>query len=219
MYLSYKLNDGTHAKLFNHDLLLAEKKKWEKHYRKSTEVRITDENDKDTGIEFSTDILKEKYSGRFYVKIGQQKIYISDFEYLDVEEIVNKLANNENVSFDIFVSSLIKNPDRFAFIEQRMVPDTVISGLFRSYSGNNESKKVVCIPTEKCYEKEKWSYKIETIPVEREEKEIYGSECFYMIDYYNRVLNGYISVISIDDIKNYNFGDKQSLALRRERKK
>ena len=77
--LSYELSDGRHARLFNHDLLQADKSGI--YPRKSTEVTMYDANGECTYVEFYVDILRDQENGKLYFVIDDEKKYISDFEF------------------------------------------------------------------------------------------------------------------------------------------
>lgn len=213
--LSYKLNDGRHAKLFNHDLLRSDKNG--KYYRKTAEVSMYDEKGECLYFDIPIDILTDEESKKLYFEIEGEKKYISDFEYFDADELVNRFKNKEKVSFDMFVASLIKNSDKLAFIEERMVPDMVFQGIMRSYSGEREYKHVICEILEKFYEKEGWFYKFETVPISEEEKIIYGREAYYTDSYYNRILEGHYTLILKSDIDNYDFSNEKPYTYKRKR--
>lgn len=213
--LSYELKDGRHARLFNHDLLQTDKNG--SYPRKSTEVTMYDANGECTYVEFYVDILKDQENGKLYFVIDDEKKYISDFEYLEANDLVDKIRNNEKIPAYLFIASLIKNYDKIAFIEERPVPNYMLSGITRIYPVEKEKKykRILCEPIAKFHEKEDWFYKIETVPVSESEKEIYGRAEYEIESFYSSILNRDNSIILKKDINNYDFSNQ--IPYRRKR--
>lgn len=208
MRLSYKLKNGCHIKIFDYDILEEQAENHEKSWKKMVSGYLTDTNDEDMEIDFSSPVLKE--ADRFYFMSFGHKIYFDEYEYLSLEELIKKLETEEYVSSDVILPSLIKNADNVAFIESRRVPDMVWNDLgIRSYSGKDEYMGIVCQPTEEYYKRYNWAYKIQTIPVDEEEKQIFGKESYYSDDYCRWINLGYVKIISRDDIKKYAVSEKK----------
>ena len=211
MHFIYKLKNGKYVRLFDQELLSADKRNWDYYYRGYATGEVIDKNGK--YIEVSVRVVKDKMNNKFYFRIYGEKIYLSDFEYLDPNDLVLKLASGERVSCDIFISSLIKNPDKFAFIEQKLYSDNVSKDIpghtMLSYSYQPKFKNVVCVLVENFFEKEQWHYKFETIPVDKQDILIYGIEKHDSKTFYDWIYMGYTKVILKDDIKNYDFSGEK----------
>ena len=163
-------------------------------------------------------LRKDVENGNYYFVICGQKIYVSNYEYLEIEDLIKKIQDGEYISLDIFTASLIKNADKVAFIEQRWVPDMIFPFLgVRSYSGEYKFKNVICVPIEDIYVKEHWSYKIETVPVNEDEKLIYGKENYDISDYFSAILTGYVKVIPKSDIDKYDFSQEKPFTRKRKK--
>ena len=119
----------------------------------------------------------------------------------------------KEVSFDMFIASLIKESDKLAFIEQKTVPDSVsqvIPGhITYSYFYPMKFKNVICIPVENFFEKSDWHYKLETIPISEYDKLIYGIEKHDSRTFYDGIGMGYMRVISREDVPKYDFSDEK----------
>lgn len=222
MYLWYKLDNGKYVVIFNHDLLSADKRG--SYHRKTTEGAIVDELDMYGDDEFEIDILSDRDNGKLYFVIENQKIYVSDFECYSPEELINKLCKEEEVSESLFMASLIKNADEYAFIEQKPIPSSVdiIPGfgiMVVAYSSNRRYTHVICKLVENNYTKDVWHYKLETMPINIEEQAIFGVENHYLSSYFGSVLDGYNHIILASDIDKYDFGkeDPYSEPYRRKR--
>ena len=217
MRLSYKLKNGCHVKIFDYDILEAQAEKHEKYWRESVSGYLTDNHDEDTEINFLAPVLKE--NDKFYFMAYGQKIYFDDYECLSLEELNEKLENKQYVSNDVILASLIKNADKVAFIETRRVPNVVYVDLdVRSYPSEDKYREVICEPMEKYYKRYNWAYKIQTIPVDEEEKQVFGSETRYSDGFCNWINGGHVKVISKDNIKDYATSEKVAYTRKRFKK-
>ena len=212
-YLIYKLNDGGYVKLFDHGLLMADK--IGKYPRRTTEVIRYDKDGKNLDCDFYINILTDNQNGKLYFEIDGQKIYVSDFEYFDAEELVDRFRKNKKVSADMFAASLIKGSDKLAFIEERPVPDTVFRGIMRSYSSEPKYKRVICELLGKYREKENWFFKVDTVPFDEFERELYGSETYETMEYYKAIIEGRHRVILKSDIHKYDFSNEKPFTRKR----
>lgn len=218
MRLSYKLKDCRHVKFFEHDVLSADAGKNPYFKERKVEMSFFDDDNHRIGNRRFVMLCKDLDNGHYYFVIDGQKIYVSEYEYLEIEDLISKIQNGEYVSLDIFVSSLIKNADKIAFIEQRWVPDLIFPALgVRSYSGDYKFKNVICVPIEENYDREHWSYKIETVPVNDEEKLIYGKDNHYICDYFSSITNGYVRIIPRSDIEKYDFSHEEPFTRKRKK--
>ncbi len=198
MYLSYKLKDGRHAKIFdNGTLLVAATQGQRVVYNDIVDCHITDDNGNDIGDKKIIKIKRDETG--FYFTYNGQKINILDYEYLAKDEFFKRIYNKEYIPCDLLVTSLIKNFDEVAFVEQRREKNTG----YPNYSSDGNCKDVVCVPIERYYKKEHMSHVIETIPIDESDRITYGYSKYYTSDFYNRVCNRNIVIIHIDDIKNY----------------
>ena len=215
MKLSYKLSDGSHAKIIEYDLLSVDAK--DTPYFKDRKISVTVTNGKNWH-NVITMLRKDVKTNRCYFTVRGEKIYVADYEYLEIEELAKLLGEGTLVPVDIFVPSLIKNADKVAFIEQRWVPDMIYPVLgVRSYSGEYKFKHIVCVPIEVNYDRLHWSYKIETIPVDEVEKMIYGKENHYISDFYGAICTGYVTVIPRSDIDKYDYSEEQPFTRARKK--
>ncbi len=212
-YLIYNLADGRYVKVFNHDLLSADKVG--RYPRRTTEVMMYDKQGKFLNQSFYIDVLTDEQNGKLYFMIENQKIYVSDFEYFDAEELVDRFRKNKKVSADMFAASLIKGSDKLAFIEERAVPNTVISGIMRSYSTEPRYKRVICELLGKYREKENWFFKVDTVPFDELERELYGSETYETMEYYKAIIEGRHRVILKSDIHKYDFSNEKPFTRKR----
>ena len=214
MRLSYKLKDGSHIKIFNYDILESQAENHDSYWRKNVSGYLTDCNDEDTEMDLSLPVLKE--DDRFYFMAFGQKIYFDDYEYLPLEELMQRLEDEEYLSSDMILASLIKNADKVAFIEPRMVPDTAYGDIgVRSYSGKIQHMGVVCLPIERLYPRYNWAYKIETLPIAEDDVLIFGAETHYAIDYCGWINSGYVKILPKDNIKDYHIQDEKSYVRKR----
>ena len=198
MYLSYKLKDGKHAKIFdNGTLLVAATQGQRVVYSDIVDCHITDDNGNLIGNKTTVKIKRDDKG--FYFTYNGQKINILDYEYLPSEEFFRKIYNKEYIPCDLLVTSLIKNFDDVAFVEQRRLQETG----YPNYVSDGNYKDIVCVPTERYYKKEHMSHIIETIPIDESDRITYGYSKYCTPDFYNKVCSRNIVIIHIDDIKNY----------------
>jgi len=225
MYLSYKLDNGKHVNVFDYGILEDESKGSEKYWRGYSDGYICDVNNR-RGNEFQIDILKDPDRGFYFICEGE-RIYVSDYEFLTIRELNEKLENKEYVSEDLLKASLIKNANNIAFLESRRIPNFVWSEFFiRSYSGPARYRKVICVPTERYYKRENWQFKIETKPINDEDFKVFGHEKYYSCDYCERILRGEVNVLELDKVLalkdengNVTFEKPEETVIVRSRKK
>ena len=131
---------------------------------------------------------------------------------------VVKTLNEESIVW-LFIASLIKNYDKIAFIEERPVPNYMLSGITRIYPVEKEKKykRILCEPIAKFHEKEEWFYRSETVPVSESEKEIYGRAEYEIESFYSSILNRDNSIILKKDIDNYDFSNQMPYRRKRTR--
>jgi len=183
MYLNYKLKNppqGVHLRAFAEWDLLIDEANHKKFNYKDISVSKTIEIN---GIKYdhvNYDVgLYTDADGRYYFKDDGEKIYYSDFEYIDPYVMACDKSLLKDMPLDMFAASIFKNAKRLLFMEPRW---TLIDGVYHK-------TKVPCeIQTIKT--KETTYYGIETVSLD-DFKTIY----YYDIrDFYEDVKNGLIKL-------------------------
>ncbi len=215
MYLSYKLSSGKKVSVFDYGILEEERNGSEKYWREYSDAYMT-AGDYRCDEGFKVKILKDQDRGFYFICEGE-RVYVSDYEALTIDELKEKLANKEYVSFDLLMASLMKNADSVAFIEKRRIPDSIWPEFsIRSYCGPARYEKVLCIPTERRYSKEKWQFEIETKPLYEVELNIFGHEKYYGLDYYDRLVKNEVKLISRNELLGNDCVDKCTRSRKKE---
>ena len=164
-------------------------------------------------------IYKDNGEGRYYIQLYGEKIYLTDYKFFDIAELNKKIINGEYLPMHLVASSIIKNADKIAFIEKRMVPDMVYLSInFRSYSNIANRNDVICAPIENHFHKLDWGYRIETAPISAYENDIYGREVHYISDFCSLIHSGSVKIISRDDIDKYDINNSTSYVRKRKKK-
>ena len=207
MRLSYKLKDGRIASIAVYGLLRADAGKYPEFREQKASATVIDHVSKAPTQKVDIMISKDE-SGKYYFDIFGERIYVSTFLYLELEDLIDRLAKKESIPLSIFGASLIKNADNIAFVEKRWVPESIsMKHDVRVYSGGYSKKPIVCIPMEKKFPREEWIQTIETIPADAKEQELYGVARYDMPTYHLEATHGNVVIIPRSDIKNYDFID------------
>ncbi len=166
-----------------------------KKYYKEADLIAIEENGKKT---FKNEYIKiENDSHGNFFTIDGEKVYASDYEYLTVDELKEKISKEEFVTKDDVIATLLKDKDKFGII-CRLVNKKMY---FNNYNLKEATSYQVCIPAEENYSKDMWFTKIEFIPLNEEDRKLYLSEVVYLIELYNALLRKEITLINIKKLK------------------
>lgn len=194
MYTNYNLNNGKVISLFTWDFFYDELFK-EKHKRgESLEGFIIDKNGRHL-----TDTIKVYLSydedGAYFMYNGQKK-YVHKYNFLYLDSLITKMYN-EDISFDEFVGTMIKDGESVVIIERLPVKDQKMPNV-RSYDFKPEMREVKCKLVDNKYKQCLWYHKIETIPIDKNDAKIYGKQEFFTSALYSLVKNGYFKLENIN---------------------
>lgn len=130
-----------------------------------------------------------------YIVWDKQKIYLNDFDYEPVEVMSARIAECVEkkdrwlVSDDEILATFMKDTDNVGLIIDMPVYDIICAPLGFGITGDNE-QTVLCVPTERQYEKHRWEFKF-TAECEREDLRAYiPSRHFYFCDFCSFLKSG-----------------------------
>jgi hypothetical protein len=176
MYAIYKLSDNSKVSAFLWGDIM--------EIRKYTDAYQVDENGRtDQSTETEVEIHKDNDGNLFFIW-NNEKIYFDNFEYMPINELVNKINNNEYVSVDDMLATFLKDTDNVGIVDYPSEYEMIIPGMgIGIVSGNRGKKPILCVPTEiDNYRKEDWHHKITITPENEELRRIYANETYYFLD-------------------------------------
>lgn len=143
-----------------------------------------------------------------YFVYNNQAIYLKDFDYIPAEKMVekaNKMADSNeyklsNNSFNILnelLATLIKEPDKIAFVCNLYPTCATIPGKKTIFNGKDKIQ-VLCKLSDKYYSSRFWEYKVSLVPTNAKYIHYFREQEFYFIDFYEMLLHGRIRVVLKD---------------------
>ena len=141
-----------------------------------------------------------------YIVWNDKKIYLNEFDYMTVQDLivaVQTCVDNKDrwrLDDDSICATIMKETDKIGFVLDMPAYDMVIPQMGIGLVGDKEYS-VLCIPTEKQYEKDRWFYKF-TLECECEElRKFIPSRHFYMSDFCSLLKEGHIKVVERQKFK------------------
>ena len=128
-------------------------------------------------------LLHKDKTGHHYFHWFGEKIYVSDFEYLKLDDLMEKIDNGEVISLDMFAASIFKNINNIMFVDQTRDKDSLY------------------LPQKLDHANKSWSYNIESIPAF--ENELPLSYCSTIQDYYFGFGEGFLGIVSKNKVHVY----------------
>ena len=141
----------------------------------------------------------EDYKGHYFVWEGQ-KVYLNDFEALDVTTLSAKIKKGiENkdrwfVREDEILATFQKYSDDVVVLAEMPVFDMIIPFMGIGLTGD-KTKKVACVLDDKQYEKHEWGYKIRLVPNDFKDKATVAAENYYFSDFCDMLKSGLFEVV------------------------
>ena len=181
MYAVYTFRNNRKVRLFLWNDILEGK-----DFRTSTEGQVMQQDGKYNSRDISFPIKKDK-EGKFFFEFGTEKKYIDDFDYMTVKELITKMKISDDtrpVTQEEIWATLMKDTDNVGMLLKVSPLDKfALSFGIGLYSPNVEKDPVMlCVPTEKKYNKSSWSYKITFEVADEQLRDSYASKDFYFSD-------------------------------------
>lgn len=184
MYSIYKLKNGKILSFFTCEFFKSCLLNNSKHIVKKLEGREIDLDGRYITNLFHVDLLKD--DNGFYFIYDDEKVYVNDYIYLSVKELINKIRY-ENINIYEFISTLIREGDNVIVVEK-------IPRINDDLSGNINIKEVPCKLVDDKYKESLWLHHIEMIPIDEKERKIYGKSKYYVADLYFFIKTGYFKI-------------------------
>lgn len=186
MYNNYKLRNGKILSIFTWPFFKSSFLNKDKYVVKKLEGREIDLNGRDVTDLFHVNLLKDNKG--FYFMYDAEKVYLNNYIYLSIKELINKIHYG-NFIIDDFISTLKKESKNIVIIEK--IPE--FSG-DKLYDENIHMKEVACELVDDKYKECLWYHYIETVPIDEEDRKIYGKNRYYVSDLYFLIKNGYFKM-------------------------
>lgn len=194
LYAKYMLSDGRIIKVFLGDALQIADGVDVNCCNDIINVIEYNSNNQESPESIDLKIINDE-SGTYFILEGE-KVFVNNFMYYTLEQLNERLENNEPVSENDLIATLYKEKDRIVLYEKIQIPDAVLFGM-RVYSSNKKDNTTYVlskIVKDNFYNKYKWHYKIITVPLELEEQYYYGSNRHYTSSFLRYVENGDILI-------------------------
>lgn len=196
MEFIYKMNDGSIIKLESYDLL--------NHivygfnfgyniYKKATLIKC--------GKKRSITLRLKENNGILYFIHDREVKYISDFEYIKLEDLIKMNKSGIKISYDLFLTTLYKELNKVAFMKNIRVP-----------SSSNEFFGHIMLT----YGKENINYKMlftlelngallaKLIPYYKEDRDLTITSTESIGSIWDDINNGFIEITSLEEaLKSY----------------
>ncbi len=127
-------------------------------------------------------VRKDQNMLEYYIMYNGKKIDLSNYMYLEIDNLRYILCNNVYVPLHLVASTLMKKADEITFVENRV-------------DSNYQRKFVECKLLEDIYKKINWTYRMETVPVLEADKKQFGVEKYYLADFCKLVSEKKIHII------------------------
>lgn len=151
---------------------------------------LYENGEKGISPDFESILLRDKTTGALYFLFNDEKIYISDFQAMNVQELIDKIEQDEEITRDDIVATLIKHGDNIAF---------VTSIVYHTCVGVEQ--EVRCIPEIKGEGKIDWEIGITLIPENLSNITLYRPVFMIYQELIDKIRSGEISVICRDTRK------------------
>ena len=181
MYAVYTFHNDRKVRLFLWDDILEGK-----NLRTSTEGQVMQNDGKYNSKDISFPIKKDK-EGKFFFEFGTEKKSIDNFDYMSVNELITRMRVSDEkrpVTQEEIWATFMKNTDNVGLLLKVSPLDKfALSFGIGLYSPNAEKDPIMlCVPTEKRYNKSNWSYKITFEVADEQLRDSYASKDFYFSD-------------------------------------
>lgn len=195
MYAKYKLKNGQKISAFLwNDIIKGE------HFRDTTSCySFTEEGSIDSSNEFDVNIKKDENEKLFF-EFNGEKIKFEDFEFMTVDQLIEKLSLNEDKSAireDDFLATFLKDTDNVGVIDKLDEYDKFARCFGIGLTSSNSNKKeCLCVPTERRYEKYDWSYKVTLEAADEDIRVDYAYKSYYFSDLVSLIKDGHIKLVN-----------------------
>lgn len=141
-----------------------------------------------------------------YIIWNDNKIYLDQFNYMPLEVLISKINEGKEkndrwfVWDDDILATFLKETNKIGVVLDMQAYDMVCPQLGIGFVGEREYS-VLCVPTEKQYDKNSWHYKF-TLECECEELRKYiPYRHFYFSDFCSLVKSGHVNIVVKEDFK------------------
>ena len=143
--------------------------------------------------------IREDEHGKFFTW-NRNKIYLSNWIKTSMEELKQKIDNDEWVTSDELCQAILTDGvENVRFI----VPMDVVTARLSDYlciADSSKRKNTLCKIDERCNREVEWDYKIVLVPVYPDD-EVVGEEVYYTSDLIDLIKHGYIKIVTQSDLE------------------
>ena len=130
-----------------------------------------------------------------YFVWNKQRVYVEDYEYRTVDQLIEAIKNGERLVTDDFLATLYRDFDNFGVIAPLHTWDMKIPMMGIGLTGDN-TVDVLCDFDEGRYRREDWHYKVTLVAHDEEMKDVCASRNFYFSDFCSLVQSGHIQIVN-----------------------
>lgn len=152
------------------------------------------------GKPFKKKIFKDAHD--VYFVWDGKKVYINDYDYMPVSEMV-KYIDEQRVQRggwfeDKLFATMTRDTENFGIIFELPVYEMVMPAIGIAFTGDKEVK-ALCVPTEKHYPRASWGYKFTIETENKDYRKSISSRDMYFSDFASMVLSGHVDIVVKDE--------------------
>ena len=148
------------------------------------------------GKPFKKKIFKDSHD--VYFVWDGKKVYINEYDYMPVAEMVNYIEEQrmERSGWfeDKLFATIMRDTENVGVLFDLPVYEMVIPYIGIAFTGDKEVK-TLCVPTEKHYKKTSWGYKFSLEPENEAYRGVISSRDMYFSDFASMVLSGHADIV------------------------
>ncbi len=136
----------------------------------------------------------------------EKKYFFKDYEYMSVDQLIEFIDSTDEKwkIFDEYIlATFLKDTENIGLVYKLKEFDLIASSLLGIGVTGSNSKEIecLCVPTEREYKKNEWTYKI-TIEAEDENlRKYYAGETYYFCDFVSHIKDGIIKIVNKNNYK------------------
>ena len=144
-----------------------------------------------------------KDSHDIYFVWDGQKVYINDYDYMPVTELVKFIEDAREKKWvpyfeDKLFATIVRDTENVGIIFDMPVYEAIMPQLGIAFTGDKEVK-TLCIPSEKHYKKSSWGYKFSLEAANDDYRGKIASRDFYFSDFTSLIMSGNAEIVVKND--------------------
>ena len=149
---------------------------------------------------FKKKIFKDSHD--IYFVWDGKKVYINDYDYMPVSEMVKFIedARINRIGWfeDKLFATIMRDTENVGILFDLPIYEMIMPAIGIAFTGDKEVK-TLCVPTSKHYAKSSWGYKFTLEAANKDYRKSIASRDLYFSDFASMVLSGHADIVVKDD--------------------